>query len=45
MNNSTSMKDMSYQAVMGRNNEIMKQDIHYKILKQFNHSMLLEILL
>ncbi len=24
MNNSTSMKDMSYQAVMGRNNEIMK---------------------
>ncbi|HFL3557060.1 TPA: 2-amino-4-oxopentanoate thiolase subunit OrtB [Clostridioides difficile] len=27
MNNSTSMKDMSYQAVMGRNNEIMKNAI------------------
>lgn len=27
MNNSTSIKDMSYQAVMGRNNEIMKNAI------------------
>ncbi|HBG5171527.1 TPA: PLP-dependent lyase/thiolase [Clostridioides difficile] len=27
MNNSTSMKDMSYQAVMGKNNEIMKNAI------------------
>ncbi len=29
MNNSASMKDMSYQAVMGRNNEIMKMQLDW----------------